>query len=100
MEGGRRGGPMKSLLLIVALSGVAYADKFPASGPCDDVDACETACKANKKGTCYWGGVLILQSAVDEESKPRALALFDKACVKNDAEACWQSANIVWQIES
>jgi TPR repeat protein len=91
---------MKSLLLLVGLAGVAYADKFPASGPCDDVDACEKACKASTKGACYWGGVLTLQGPFDEEQHKRGLAMFDKACAKNDADACWQSANLVWQFES
>src|SRR5678815_1601458 len=91
---------MKSLIIVLALVSVAHADKFPTSGPCDDADACETACKANKKGTCYWGGVLLLQSAVDQTVLPRALALFDRACAKGDAESCWQSANLVWQFDS
>jgi hypothetical protein len=94
------GGLMKSLLLILVLVGVAHADSFPPSGPCDDVDACEKACKANKKGTCYWGGVLVLQAAVDETREPRALALFDRACTKGDADACWQRANLIWQQDS
>ena len=94
---------MKSLLTLVVLVGVvgtAYADKFPASGPCDDVDACEKACKANKKGACYWGGVLIIQAGMQEGDDARALALFDKACAKADVDGCWQSANLVWQKES
>jgi hypothetical protein len=90
---------MKSLVLLVLLVGVAHADKFPATGPCDDVDACEKACKANKKGTCYWGGVLIVQTA-KQDDEPRALAMFDKACGKGEADACWQSANLVWYKES
>jgi hypothetical protein len=88
---------MKSLLIVVLLAGVAYADKFPASGPCDDLDACEQACAKNAKGTCYWGGVLALQRAVDDTAQARALAMFDKACSKGDGDACFQSANLVWQ---
>jgi TPR repeat protein len=91
---------MKSLLLLVALVSVAHADKFPASGPCEDADACEKACKANQKGTCYWGGVLLMQKAVGDDWQGRALALFDKACTKGDAEACWQSANLTWHHDS
>jgi hypothetical protein len=91
---------MKSLIMVLALVSVAHADSFPKEGPCEDADACEKACKANKKGTCYWGGVLLLQSPVDETVQPRALALFDRACTKGDADACWQSANLVWQIDS
>ena len=91
---------MKSLLLVVALLGIAHADKFPPSGPCDDIDACEKACKANTKGSCYWGGVLVLQAPFDEANRPRALAMFDKACAKGDADGCWQSANIQWHIDS
>jgi len=86
---------MKSVIALVVCAGVAYADKFPASGPCDDVDACEMACKANKQGTCYWGGVLLLQAMFDEAAEVRALALFDRACANNDADACWQRARIV-----
>lgn len=91
---------MKSLLVVALLCGVAYADKFPAEGPCEDVDACEAACAKNKRGTCYWGGVLALQSAVDETQQARAHVLFDKACARGDADACWQSANLVWHEES
>src|SRR5262245_10932540 len=91
---------MKSLLLFVVLMGVAHADKFPATGPCDDVDACEKVCKAGKKGTCYWGGVLIIQAVMKDGDEARALALFDKACAKGEVDGCWQSANLVWQKES
>ena len=90
---------MKSLVFLLAMIGVAHADRFPDTGPCEDADACEKACKANKKGTCYWGGVLLVQKAVDDESQARAVVLFDKAC-KTDAEACWQSARIVLHQES
>jgi hypothetical protein len=78
---------MKSLVLLVGLMSVAYADRFPTEGPCEDADACEKACKANKKGSCYWGGVLLMQKAVGDDWQPRALALFDKACGKGDADA-------------
>lgn len=91
---------MKSLLVLVLMVGVTHADKFPNSGPCEDADACEQACAKNQKGTCYWGGVLLLQSAVDETQQARALVLFDKACAKGDADACWQSANLIWHQES
>jgi uncharacterized protein len=91
---------MRSVLILIALLGTAHADKFPASGPCEDAEACEKACAANKKGTCYWGGVLLLQSAVDETAQSRAQALFDRACTKGDGEACWQAANLVWHQES
>ena len=91
---------MKSLLLLVVLVSVAHADKFPATGPCDDVDACEKACKAGKKDSCYWGGALIIQKGVKEEDEAHAMTLFDKACAKGHADACWQSANLVWYKES
>jgi uncharacterized protein len=91
---------MKILIFVLALVSVAHADSFPPSGPCNDVDACETACKANKKGTCYWGGVLALQAAVDDTKQARALVLFDKACAKGEADACWQSANLIWYADS
>ena len=84
---------MRSLLLLLAIAGVAHADRFPATGPCDDIAACEKACKANKKGTCYWGGVLVLQTAA-EDREARAGALFGRACKKGDGEACWQAARL------
>ena len=85
---------MKSLLLLLALVAVARADALPHEGPCGDVDACEAACKKNKPGTCFYGGVLVLQT-VKEDRDPRAQKLFDRACTKGDGEACWQSARIV-----
>jgi len=87
---------MKSLIVLVALLGVAQADSFPTSGPCDDADACEKACAANRKGTCYFGGVLVLQlAAVDDTGLPRARKLFDRGCIKGDVEACWQGAKLL-----
>jgi len=79
---------MKSLLVLVALASSAYADTFPKTGPCDDVDACEKLCK-RKAVACTYGGVLALQSAVAEDSKARAQTLFVKGCTKGDGEACW-----------
>ncbi len=90
---------MKSLFFVIALASVAYADRFPDSGPCEDAESCEAACKLNKKGTCYWGGVLVLQRAVDDSSKPRALVLFEKACTKGNVDACFQVAQLVWDGE-
>ena len=84
---------MRSLFLLLAIAGVAHADRFPATGPCDDIAACEKACKANKRGTCYWGGVLVLQTAA-EDREVRAGALFNRACKKGDGEACWQAARL------
>src|SRR5262245_26850203 len=100
VEGGTA---MRSLVYSVCLAGlvgVAHDDKFPSSGPCEDVDACEKACKANAKGSCYWGGVLLIQKGLDVGDEVRALALFDKACSKGEADACWQSANLVWHQDS
>lgn len=94
------GGLTKTLLIVLALASVAHADSFPATGPCTDAEACEAACAKNKKGTCYWGGVLLVQSAVDPTIQPRALKLFDRACAQGDADACWQSAVIVWSQDS
>ncbi len=89
---------MKSLVLLLVMVGTAYADKFPAEGPCDDVEACEKACAKNKKGTCYFGGVLVLQTA-DEDRYTHAQKLFERACTKGDGEACYQVARIVDRIE-
>jgi hypothetical protein len=86
---------MKTLWVLVALAGVAGADGFPNAGPCDDVDGCEQACKKGKTPSCTYGGVIAMQSAVDEPMKARGLALFDKACTKGDAEACWFAARRV-----
>src|SRR4030095_12512700 len=83
---------MRYLLVLVVLARVAHADGWPNSGPCEDVEKCEAACKKGKAGSCSWGGVLALQSAVDDEMKARGLALFDKACAKGDTEACWFAA--------
>jgi TPR repeat protein len=91
---------MKTLLLLLALCGVAHADTFPASGPCEDALACEKACATNQKGTCYWGGVLVMQSALDEIGLERARKLFDRACTKGDVDACYQTARLVDRIES
>jgi len=90
---------MKSLLLLMALAGVAYADAFPHEGPCDDVAACEKACAKGKANTCYYGGVLVMQTA-EEGRQDHAKKLFDKACTKGDAEGCYQSARIVAQTET
>ena len=89
---------MKSLLLLLAMLGTAYADTFPSSGPCDDVETCEKACAKNQKGTCYYAGVLVLQT-VKEERWERAQKLFERACLKGDADACYQAAVAVDNIE-
>ena len=85
---------MKSLLLLVAISGVVHADGLPSiPGPCNDVDACEQAC--NKKGqtmSCVWGGTFALQDPDNGEMIARGLALFDKACMKGHAESCYYLA--------
>ena len=44
--------------------------------------------------------MLLVQRAVDETTQPRALKLFDRACAKGEADACWQSAVIVWSQDS
>ena len=90
---------MKSLLLLVALAGTAYADAFPHEGPCDDIEACEKACKANKAGTCFYAAVLVLQTA-EEGRELRAQKLFDRACGKGEIEACYQSARMVARVDT
>jgi TPR repeat protein len=90
---------MKSLLILLVMIGTAYGDKFPASGPCEDIESCEAACAKNKKGTCYFGGVLVLQTAA-EDRWPHAQKLFERACVKGgDGEACFQAARAVENVE-
>jgi TPR repeat protein len=89
---------MKSLLLLLAMLGTAYADKWPAEGPCDDAESCEKACAKNQRGTCYWGGALVMQTA-EEGREARAQKLFERACTKGDAEGCYQVARIVERAE-
>jgi hypothetical protein len=87
---------MRGLLLIVALMGIAriaHADGFPTSGPCDDIESCEKACKAGKKDTCYYGGVLALQGT-GEDRTVKGRDLFNRACTKGDADGCYQVARI------
>jgi len=89
---------MKTLVLLLAMFGTAYAEKWPASGPCADIEACEKACAKNAKGTCYWAAVLVLQSA-EEGRWARAQKLFEKPCGRGDAEACFQAARAVENVE-
>ena len=100
VEGPSEGRTMRGLLLIVALTGIAriaHADGFPTSGPCDDIESCEKACKAGKKDTCYWGGVLALQGT-GEDRKVKGRDLFNRACTKGDADGCYQVARIDAQL--
>jgi TPR repeat protein len=85
------------MVVLVALAGVAYADGYPREpGPCDDVTACEAACKAGKVAMCAWGGVLAMRDkdTLVYDRVARGRAMLDKACAKGDAESCWYVARI------
>jgi hypothetical protein len=73
---------------------VAAADPFPGDKPCDDIDACEKACKASKKNTCVYGGLLAQRSG-DTATRERAATFFDTGCKKNDADACFRAGELL-----
>jgi hypothetical protein len=54
-EGRRNGSRCEACCWVMALVAVAHADGFPASGPCDDIDACEKACKGQSRGHLLLG---------------------------------------------
>jgi TPR repeat protein len=89
---------MKSLLSLVFVTAVvriASADGYPhGPGPCENVTACEKACKSGKTAMCAYGGVLALQDPLSYDRQVRGRAMLDKACAKGDAESCWFVARI------
>jgi TPR repeat protein len=86
---------MKYLLLVLVMTGAAYADSFPTSGPCDDIEACEKACTAKQAGACYYGGALVSQRPFGDTGRAQAQSFFDRGCAQRDREACLMSARLV-----
>ena len=87
---------MKVVLVLLAISGAAFADGKPQGpGPCNDLAACEKACKAGKTKSCEWGGLLALESGISQDQRDHAFSLFDAGCKKNDGGSCWRAGLVV-----